>query len=359
MPVHYTVESADLNRDTAEVLALWVNNLPGYDAQNARAKLQLGYVANPAGACQVLLLRADDAVPGALKSTEGTQGLHARSFQLGAQTLRVAALADLVVNAEHRSLGPALMLMRRSVDIAAKAYDLAYGLPNSRAAAVCTRAGLEPLGTLQRYAKPLASREKLSQRVPAWVALLMADRALIARDAFRGSKSGLRLTCRSCSWNDPALDDVWAHRPAGSLLSQRGAAMLRWRFDGTRLPQSSPRWEVCVAHDAGSAVQGYVVWRQNTDFIEVGDFFVKNVAEHLTPMMLGFARFARRHRAVSVSLEFFGNPEVMQGLLPPPEPHSPTPAFGTSLPLTTTPTDPHVRHRRFVFIPFRSIRAAR
>ncbi len=317
MPSHYTVEVADLAQDPSEVLALWVSNLPGYDAQNARAKLLLGYLANPAGASQILLLTTDDATPPA-RLAQGTQGLHARRFLLGADSLQAAALADLVVNPEHRSLGPALMLMRRSVDIAAKAYDLTYGLPNPRAAAVCTRAGLEPLGDLQRYAKPLFSGEKLSQRVPAWLASLMAplvDRALVVRDAFRGSKSGLRLTCRSCSWSDPALDDVWAHRSAGWLLSQRGAAMLRWRFDGARLPQSSPRWEVCVAHDAGSAVQGYVVWRQNADFIEVGDFFVKNVAEHLTPMMLGFARFARRHRAVSVSLEFFGNPEVVEGLL--------------------------------------------
>jgi hypothetical protein len=314
MPTHYTVEAADLTQDLPHLLALWVHNLLGFDAANARAKLQLGYVANPAGASQVLLLLADDADPKA----QGAQGLHARRFQLGSQTLTAAALADLVVNAEHRSLGPALMLMRRSVEIAQARYDFTYGLPNERAAAVCARAGLRPLGVVQRYAKPLASREKLGQRIPDWLAILLAplvDRALTARDGWRGAKLGLRLTCRSCSWSDPALDDVWAHRSAGLLLSQRSSALLRWRFDGTRLPQSTPRWEVCVAHDASSAVQGYVVWRQIDGFVEVGDFFVKDVTQHLAPMMLGFARYAKRHHAVSFSVEFFGDPRVVKGLL--------------------------------------------
>jgi hypothetical protein len=314
MPTHYTVEPADLTRDPSDLLALWVRNLTGFDAANASAKLQLGYVANPAGASQVLCLLAEDGSP----PTQGALGLHARRFQLGAQTLTAAALADLVVNAEHRSLGPALTLMRRSVELAQARYDFTYGLPNERAAAVCARAGLRPLGVMQRYAKPLASREKLGQRIPAWLAMLFAplvDRALTARDTWRGAKLKLRLTCRSCSWSDPALDDVWAHRGAGLLLSQRSSAMLRWRFDAARLPQSTPRWDVCVAHDASSAVQGYVVWRQTDGFVEVGDFFVKDVAQHLAPMLLGFARHAKRHHAVSISVEFLGDPRVVQGLL--------------------------------------------
>jgi hypothetical protein len=317
MPTHYTVEVADLTNNADDVLALWVHNLPGFDTKNARAKLQLGYVANPAGMSQILLLLADDALPAA-QGAQGVQGLHARRFQWGAQTYNAAALADLVVSAEHRSLGPALMLMRRSTEMAQTSFDFSYGLPNERAAAVCSRAGLQPLGKLQRYAKPLASLEKLGQRIPAWMAMLMAplvDRALTARDAWRGAQIGLRLTCRGASWTDPALDDVWAHRSTGMLYSQRSSAMLRWRFDGSRLPQSTPRWDICIAHDGDHAVQGYVVWRQVNGFIEVGDFFVKDVAQHLTPMMLGFARFAKRHHAVSVSVEFFGSPQVANALL--------------------------------------------
>lgn len=332
MPTQYTVEAADLTQDRSDLLTLWVLNLPGFDAHNARAKLQLGYVANPAGASRILMLLADDATATAQdaqgkqsaqgeqgkQSAQGAQGLHARRFQRGAQTLTAAALADLVVNVEHRSLGPALMLMRRSVELAQTHFDFTYGLPNERAVAVCARAGLQPLGLMQRYAKPLASREKLGQRIPAFLAMLFAplvDRALTARDAWRGARLGLRLTCRSCSWSDPALDDVWAHRGAEMLLSVRSAVILRWRFDGSRLPQSTPRWDVCVAVDASTAVQGYVVWRQIDGFVEVGDFFVKDVTQHLAPMMLGFARYAKRHRAVSLSVEFFGDPRVVQGLL--------------------------------------------
>ena len=70
--------------------------------------------------------------------------------------------------------------MRRSVDTAQIGYDCVYGLPNERTAAVCTRADLQRLGVVQRFARPLASREKLGQRIPPWLALFITpwvDRA--------------------------------------------------------------------------------------------------------------------------------------------------------------------------------------
>ena len=45
-----------------------------------------------------------------------------------------------------RSLGPALMSMRRSVEFAQAGHNLVYGLPNARAAAEFSRDGLRWLG---------------------------------------------------------------------------------------------------------------------------------------------------------------------------------------------------------------------
>ena len=124
MATTYSIEAADLAQAAPEVQDLWVRNLAGHDAYSAAAKLRLGYVDNPAGPGVVLLLKA-----AGLAAAQGAQGLHPRRFHLGESALNAIGLADYVVSPEHRSLGPALMLARRSAQLGVERFDLTYGLP--------------------------------------------------------------------------------------------------------------------------------------------------------------------------------------------------------------------------------------
>lgn len=308
MATTYTIEDADPSAAAHTILALWVDNLVGHTPQSARDKLALGYVDNPAGPGNTLLLFADGD-----PAAKGVQGLHPRIFHLGERRLSAAGLADYAVDAGHRSLGPALMLMRQGVKRAGECFDMTYGLPNAKAAPVCQRAGLKRIGVLRRHAKPLSTGAHLAQRLPSWlvgVVAPLADLALRTVDAFRALRQPTRLVFRDIPWDDPALDDLWARRDRTRLLSERTGAMLRWRFG---LPPRGD-WRIGVAADRTGRVHGHVAWRLVGDFAEIGDFHAPELERFTAPLLMAFTRAARRAGAASISLGYFGAPAVDQQL---------------------------------------------
>lgn len=308
MSIHYSIEEADLSISASVIQSLWVRNLVGHDKQSARTKLQHGYLENPAGRGTVILLIAEGQA-----EPQGAQGLHPRLFHHGERPIRAIGLADYVVNADHRSLGPALKLMRSGVQIGTERFDLVYGLPNPKAAPVCARAGLKRLGMVQRYAKPMASREHLARHLPGWLVSWCApfvDLGMAGRDALRSVRNPTRLACSPAHWNDPALDELWSHRPATTLLSERSGRMLQWRFG----VEGRGEWQLCLAHDNSARVCGYVVWRNVRGFIEVGDFLAREQVSLIKPLMLAFAGMVRHTKAPSISVEFFGSSKVVAQL---------------------------------------------
>ncbi len=308
MAIKYSTEEADLTHAAPVIQDLWARNLIGHDQRSAESKLSRGYVNNPAGRGSVVLLLGD-----APSATHGAQGLHPRRFQIGPRAVRAIGLADYVVDVEHRTLGPALMLLRRSDRIGADRFDLTYGLPNEKAEPVFSRAGMKCLGALLRFAKPLGTHERLKRYMPGAVARSIApvvDRALGVGDMVRGAGAEVRLECTPAVWDDPLFDELWQRRPAALLLAERSGAMLRWRF-GT---DGHTPWRVCAARDRRGHVMGYVVWRHTGVFATVGDFFTSAPETLTTPLMLAFSQFARRAGMQVISVDFFGWSAVLEQL---------------------------------------------
>lgn len=308
MAIKYAIEEADLTHAAPVIQSLWVRNLIGHDQRSAESKLRRGYVNNPAGPGAVVLLVGEG-----LSAAQGAQGLHPRRFQIGQRAVRAAGLADYVVDAEHRTLGPALMLLRRSDRIGADRFDLTYGFPNEKAEPVFSRAGMRCLGALMRFAKPLSTLERLTRYVPLAVAQSIApvvDGALGVGDLVRGASADVKLECAPVDWDDPLFDHLWARRPASLLLAERSGVMLRWRF----VQDGNTGWRVCAARDPQGHVQGYVVWRSTGVFTTVGDFFTSAPEALTAPLMLAFSQFARREGMQVISVDYFGWSAVAEQL---------------------------------------------
>lgn len=302
----YSVREADLDADAAAIAALWAANLGGYDAQSAGAKLALGYRDNPAGGASVQLLGVEGE-----PAPQGAQGLHARRFWLGERAFRATGFGDFVVNAAHRSLWPALVLMQHCVQLAAARFDLTYGFPNAKAEPVCVRAGLARFGDIRRYAAPLSSRTFLARHMPTWIAHAAAslvDIALRLREGYRHRRAPERLFCRPVEWNHPAIDELWSRRPATLLLSERSGELLRWRFAAP----GRGAWRLCLGTDGRGIPQGFVVWRDRGGLAEIGDFVATDPARWTAPLLRAFIDVARDAAQRSVSVEFFGAEEVVE-----------------------------------------------
>ncbi|AKJ31117.1 hypothetical protein [Caldimonas brevitalea] len=302
----YIAEESAIAGNEATLASLWAQNLPDYTAALAQAKLQRSYLGNPAGPGACVLLQEQ-----ASAQTVGVQCLHARVFWRGSQPLHAAGMADYVVGQAHRSLGPALTLMRRCIAVGKSRFDFVYGFPNSKSEPVCTRAGMVRVGGATRYAKLLSSGLLLRQRVPKplqpWLAA-PADLLLRAFDAVRQRRHANACSWRAVRADDPGLAQLWERRPAELLLSERSPAVLAWRYP------ARAGWQLSLASDADGQPCGYVAWRSVGHDVLISDFFCADPDRDTHRLLAGFCHVARRERAHAVFLEFYGRPQITGAL---------------------------------------------
>jgi hypothetical protein len=308
MSAGYIATEVNLEAASPGIGKLWSANLDGLDASVVDAKLQLGYLHNPAGPGAAILLKLQGQV-----DPVGVICLQARSAMFGGQRIGIATLSDFAVDKAHRTLGPALMLMRHAVAIARERFEFIVGLPNQKSAAVCRRAGLQCIGTMDRYAKVLASRPYIALHVPnplVGVLAPLADIALAAADRVRGALIRPALRLSPTTFDDPAIDTIWARVPTDLVLSDRSGAMVRWRYGLA----GRGGWQICTARGLDGAPLGFVVWRLQRGTAEVGDFFSLDPARLTKPLMHAFSLHAHRQGATSVGLRFFGSDAAVAGL---------------------------------------------
>ncbi len=304
----YSIALLDMAVAAESIVSLWARNLSFGSERAARAKLNSGYLANPAGCGLAIGLQVEDSD---LRRLVGVIFLHERRMHWGRRVLAVTNLADYAVEPDHRTLGPALMLMKRAVKEARARVELVYGLPNRKSSAVCSRAGLRQLGALQRHVRVLSVRSYLARSLPALPAAALAallDPVLAAAAWIRDRRYGDSLRFEPIDFDSPQVDAIWAARPHDLLLSERTSATLRWRFGHDH---ATP-WQLCLARDRSGTPRGLVVWRLKDGMAEVGDFLCEQPVRGTASLLASFAHHARRAGAASVSTVFFGCPAVVR-----------------------------------------------
>lgn len=305
---HYSVQEAGFRDHAQSILRLWTDGLAGVTGASAAHKLEHGYFANPSGEGRCIVLHTTST-----PQPIGVQCLHIRRFLIDQRELRAAALADYVVSPEHRSLGPALQLLKQSVAIGVGSYDLVYGMPNQKSLAVCKRVRLNQIGLLERYGRLLKLRFVYrSSQQPVWFKLgaPLADALLGAVDGLYRLIRGKRIQARDAAWSTPDIDTIWGQRTPALLLCERNRANLAWRYGPDPASQG---WTLTVL-SRGSQPIAYVVWRIEQDIAVVSDYFCAEPESDLLDVLLAFCAHARRHDACAISLEFFGSPGVAGSL---------------------------------------------
>ncbi len=293
-PAAYTVHEADLARDRELILGLWRGNL-GQDARMA-AKYDWFYRHCPYGEPLTMLLRHEES-----GAWVGVASAGPRRVLLDGDEATAGVLVDLAVLPEHRSLGPALMLQMALKDAAAKRFDLVYGFPNPKAAAVFKRVGYGALGALTRHARVLRHGPYVRRRLPAALAtpvgwfLDVADRLRLW-----SRTRGLRIAWQAKA--DEAMASVWTPAVAGKgPVAVRDLGFLCWRFDQSPLLET--RYLV-VRNDGGPAVAWFACEARETS-LHVVDGWSARGSEGPGPTHIAALLKAARaagHASVSVEL---------------------------------------------------------
>jgi hypothetical protein len=202
---------------------------------------------------RVFVLRARDAATGDEKAV-GTNAINVRRFQIAPnRESLVGVCSDLAVDRAHRSLLPALSLVKSSTTYSAEHFDMTYGFPNKKARSVVVRAGFKVLGEMHRhvrvlrhasYAKRLKERANIPPAV-VWaiekgdgtVAMEAAGAAIdVARLAMRPKEVARAFSSYRLRWEPPGsfderFDTLWkSARSEYDIVGERTSTFLKWRY---------------------------------------------------------------------------------------------------------------------------------
>ncbi len=263
MTVSYRISRAAPHDVRSDVLRLWRGSLPVEGDGGDRFRWT--YDEAPERPRELYMLAADD---GARPQLVGTAGVQIRPFSAFGRELRGAISCNLAVDPLHRTVLPALRLVRDIQRVTRAEFDLTCSFPNEQARALYARAGYHELGAMVRYVAILRHARYVARIVHRpGIARVLASaldvvRGLRCARAARRFDQELRL-----EWLDDAderFDTLWhAACRERVLLATRDAAWLRWRY--VRHPGCRCELVALVDRRASGTLRGYAVIEPDED----------------------------------------------------------------------------------------------
>jgi hypothetical protein len=319
----YRVERATPDEAYADLARIWSANL-GLEADPSVKHAWL-YRDAPEVAPAVFMLVAEGG--GGSEGRVGTAGVGVRRIAVGDRELRAGLLGDLAVDRDHRSVMPALTLVREVRTWALAELELAYGFPNRAAEGVFKRVGYKALGSMTRYVRVLrhahyldrvgdAELERLPKASRKLVAAALArpsiagllargmDAAMIARRGVQLAQAARRVKLEWLTGADERIDALWATaRHDYDVVAARTRRFIDWRFfQGA----GAARRTIALAVDRGGAPRAYAVIEQHEDAVHLRDVFghrteIAALIDRLVPALY-------RRGAANISIRYLGEP---------------------------------------------------
>jgi hypothetical protein len=222
---------------------------------------------------------------------------------LDGQPIRAGVLVDLVVDAAHRSLGPALILQREILERALAEFDFVYGFPNPKAVRVVTRVGYSVIDESVRCSLVLHHAPYLERVLPrplARAAGAIVDGIDRGVEALRGLV-GTRLSAEWRDDVDPRMQALWERSAPQGLVGSKDIQGLGWRFAASS--DQRARY-LLVGARAEGPLEAWFACQARGSTLHVRDFWSVE-ANTSTPRaaIRALARAARSAGFSSVSVE--------------------------------------------------------
>lgn len=290
----FRTREADLAADRERIGAVLSRSLPDAAPSERIAWL---YAGNPCGPALVWLAEVEghgEAV--------ATSAAHRRLFRIDGRLAEALNLSDFAIDARYRTLGPALGLLRATLDaVGPRGFAFSYDVPSEAMLALYRRLGCVELGRMERRVRPLSVRPALERRIGAAAALaaLPLDAFLRVRDALAAVPAELMVEPLAGSYGleFDALEEREATR--FPVRGVRSSAYLEWRYARHTM---WPHHALCARR--GGALAGFLVWREPdpgclsiAELVDGGDIAVGRA------LVKALAASGRRRGATTLAVE--------------------------------------------------------
>lgn len=301
----YQVVRVDIERDKETILRFWRENSP----KTLDSKYRWIYENNPAGRPLVWMLKH-------VESSEcvGMTALFPRRMSTRKGTILAGVTGDLLVNRKHRTLGPAVKLLRNTLTAVQEGtVDLIYTFPNTAADGVARAAGYRCLGRLVRLVKVLRTTRYLHNLgLPRPLAAVLGPLVdLLLRLASIETWTANRHTveCRETTEVDGRFRTLWEQRNRQfEIAGERTEDYLRWKF----LHDPDDVNRIFAAFDpASDTLHAYLVFRPIEQGVEIREFIVGENERAGTILMANFLRLVRRQGRESVTIQLLENTRLI------------------------------------------------
>lgn len=297
MTTHYRVEVDAPPKP--QVVRLWRDHLGLVADPDLRSRWL--YPAGDGERSHCLLLFARE---GSAERLIGAAGVHPRTCWASGRAVRAGLHMDLVVDPAHRTLRPALLLVREARRFALERFELAYGFANPQSLPVFRRARYQVAGKTTRLARVLRHEEYVSRaggKLVAPVAGAVLDYARIVGDLPRRVRAAREARL---DWSESApadLDPLFERaRERHAFTVDRSQRFLRWRFE--QEPLGGNVFALLRRRGAKGELRAYAVIRREGDMVRIRDLFgFPEDLGRLTDLLLPELR-ARGGRVASIEL---------------------------------------------------------
>ena len=294
----YVVHAGDVTRERDAVIEVWHGNL-GTSGRHA-PKFDWFYLHCPYGEPLVKLLRHQPS-----SRWVGACAAGPRRMEWRRRELRAGVLVDMAVDAQHRTLGPAMMLQAELIETARGKFELLYGFPNRKSLPVVKRLGYDVLGYIPRFSRVLRHAPYLERHLPPWLARSTGWLLDTFHDMWR-ALSRPHGAHPSAVWSDqvdPRMDELWEQSSHGDgPITVRDTTFLRWRFDQS--PAAATTYLLLGDQPDGS-LQAWFACQVDGDTLRVRDFWSMDASVGVGRRWIeALIRCARRDGHSAVALEY-------------------------------------------------------
>jgi len=293
----YKIVEADLAANRQDIVNLMSRNAPEKCDQEAR--FEWLYRRNPNGSPKCFLVKEIE------KGTYvGCGTVFPRRIVLDGKTVMAGIVGDTMVDKNHRTLGPALMLQRRIMqECTENSLAFIYGVPNEFSEVVNVRLGYKVIGRFVRMVRYLRSEQliaRFANNLIARVVSVPLDGLLYLGLLSWGKSRGLGNI--KCDFSDHFGEDfnaLWKNTARQEAITgERTDGFLGWRYGS----HPSKKFEVFTAKREKEGLLGYIVFTLENGDAHIYDMIGGDFDSVILDMFLQECRKTKGVNAVTVDV---------------------------------------------------------
>jgi hypothetical protein len=152
----YEIIKSDIHEDGDTIIGLWNKN----NEKKIDQKFDWMYLSNPDGLASTWLVKQQET-----SDIVGMASVFPRNFRFNDRVYKAGIQGDFFIQKDHRSFGPALMLIRAIVkSLENSDIDFLYAFPNRQAKPIFRRAGYNYLGATKKHIRLLNINRLLADK---------------------------------------------------------------------------------------------------------------------------------------------------------------------------------------------------